>query len=97
MYSLPSAADCKSWIYAARGYLSTTHQKMGYDDGTIYFGKHSRRLTGKIYYKADEIKAHGIEIYNVDAIKDCLCYVHNKIRVEFTVRRKWLCEKVSRW
>jgi II/X family phage/plasmid replication protein len=63
--------------------------------GTLYFGKHSRRWSLKVYSKAVELESghrgHGLSA-DLPMIDDLLKWVDNKLRFEVVLRRMELVE-----
>ena len=59
-------------------------------NGTLYFGKHSRRWTLKCYAKGDEIEAKGHELKPGVALPEMIAWADNKLRVEVVMRSQEL-------
>ncbi len=90
--SYQSAAD---WLHSAKGYFSTSHQKISVEDEGVYFGKHSRRRSGKIYHKGSEIlkPKHGPSLSISEKHRELLKqWASDKIRIEFCLRSNYLNE-----
>lgn len=91
MFELPSRAACRAWIKAAESTAHMAHRGRGTltREGTLYFGKASRRSMLKIYVKGDEIEAQG-KGHKLPAdlpFRDALCtWADNKLRVELQLR-----------
>lgn len=89
-FSLGSRLKAKDWIFACKSYLSSTHQETSFDSGTCYIGKHSKRLTTKLYYKGDEFIKHPCFVEDENKYEILKTWSLDKIRIEFTLRGKWL-------
>jgi len=83
--------DVSSWLRSASPLLVKTRQNISVEDGTIYIGKRSKRLSCKIYNKWKECKAH-ILPFNRDYNNALLGWVKNKLRMEFVCRSAWLLD-----
>lgn len=94
MFDVGTRTDAKNWIRAARRFLSTNFQDISIEENTLYIGKRSRRLTVKIYYKGDEVKKHSFTVGNRDLDHALMNWSSGKIRVEITLRKKYLEEKI---
>lgn len=65
-----------------RGRGSLTHE------GTCYFGKHSRRISAKLYAKGLELKRHPLPAG--DQFDRVLEHARGLLRIEWTLRALWL-------
>lgn len=87
MYELPSLAAVRSWLKAAESSAYLRHRGRGTltREGTLYFGKGSRRSMLKIYCKGDELAAHKLpeKLPYREAVET---WAQNKLRVELQLR-----------
>jgi II/X family phage/plasmid replication protein len=85
-YIMDSAADVGGWLRAASQYMTGKNQKVD-NEKTLYVGKHSRRVSIKVYEKASEMVAHRKTFNLSDEIFDRLHLVASKLlRFEVTLR-----------
>lgn len=94
MFHVGSRTDAKQWLSASRRYLSTNNQSIDLSENTWYIGKHSRRLTIKGYYKPDEVEKHKQTTGNIALDKALQGWSSGKVRIEITLRRKYLEDKI---
>lgn len=106
MFELPSRASCRAWIKAAESTAHMAHRGRGTltREGTLYFGKTSRRSMLKIYVKGDELEAQGKGHKLPDELpfRESLSrWADNKLRVELQLRSLTLVDldlqHVFRW
>jgi II/X family phage/plasmid replication protein len=86
-YGLGSRDEVRSWLRAAEdaAYLRYRGRGTLTKEGTLYFGKHSRRWSLKMYCKGDELDAHSLPVELPCRV--CLgSWAHDKLRVELTLR-----------
>lgn len=75
-----------------RGHLKHRGRGSMSREGTVYWGKHSRRLAGKAYAKGQEIKDHKlpVDLANRDELIEL---AQGLVRVEWTFRSMWLKDR----
>lgn len=85
-YALSSRSQVRAWIRAAENAAYLKHRGRGTltRESTLYFGKHSRRWSLKIYSKGDEIEAHPIPV--MDFQDSLIKWADDKLRVEIVLR-----------
>ncbi|EFO3893049.1 Replication-associated protein G2P [Escherichia coli] len=88
MFELGSLDNVRNWLYAAEFKARTRHGRATGKGGTVYFGQHSRRWSGKGYSKYDEHmsgkKGHQIPAEFVYA--GLLDWTKDKLRLELVLR-----------
>ena len=92
-YSLKSCLDVRSFLRSAERAAYLRHRGRGtlQNEGTLYFGKHSRRWSIKMYSKGDEIQVKGHELASAIEYRDKLLqWAEGKLRVELVMRSKEL-------
>jgi II/X family phage/plasmid replication protein len=87
-FHLESLASVLAWLRAAEQTAYLAHRGRGQltKGSTLYFGKHSRRWSLKLYAKGEEIRKQG---HGQDAILDlphALQWADKTLRVELTLR-----------
>ena len=86
-YMLSSLADVKAWLRAAEKHSYMKHRGRGLmQNGTLYFGKNSRRWSLKCYSKGDEIKAKGHELPLALQTEELESFADKLLRVEVVIR-----------
>ena len=88
-YSLKSCSDVKSFLRSAERAAYLRHRGRGtlQNEGTLYFGKHSRRWSIKMYSKGDEIQVKGRELsLEIEQRVELLQWAKGKLRVELVMR-----------
>ncbi len=88
MLSMGSQADVQAFLYSAERTAHMRYKGQGImTKGTLYFGKHSRRESLKMYSKATEIKAKGHELpLELQALPAIYSWVDDKLRLEACTR-----------
>lgn len=89
-----SAPRALSAIRALSEFGHMRHRGRGslFSDGTVYFGKGSRRVSAKLYAKGPELAKHSLP----DALRDrerIESFAAGLVRAEFTLRSMWLRDK----
>jgi len=102
MWELPRRVDVRSWLRSAEMQAKSRHGRPIMTNGTLYFGKNSRRWAIKFYSKGDEIAAKGHQLsYEIDERDKLIDLADNKLRGELTLRSIQLKEKqlniASQW
>jgi|HigsolmetaGSP11D_1036233.scaffolds.fasta_scaffold10507_2 II/X family phage/plasmid replication protein len=94
-YELRNRADCLAWIRSAEHSAHMRHRGKGQitKGNTLYFGKHSRRWSLKVYSKGQEIVAPGHELPEGIATPAVLAWADNKLRFEAVLRKMWLTDR----
>lgn len=95
MLAMGTQADVQAFLYSAERTAHMRYKGQGVmTKGTLYFGKHSRRETLKMYSKATEITAKGHKLpstlQQLPAIHD---WVADKLRLEVCTRSMELKER----
>lgn len=95
MLAMGTQADVQAFLYSAERTAHMRYKGQGImTKGTLYFGKHSRRETLKMYSKATEITAKGHKLpstlQQLPAIHD---WVADKLRLEVCTRSMELKER----
>ncbi|MFZ2538986.1 MAG: phage/plasmid replication protein, II/X family [Oscillospiraceae bacterium] len=94
MWELPRRGDVNAWLRAAEMQSKSRHGRPITTGGTLYFGKNSRRWSGKFYAKGDEIAAKGHKLpIDIEQRDNLIDYADNKLRGELTLRAIQLKEK----
>jgi II/X family phage/plasmid replication protein len=104
MYSLGARSSVRAAIRALSDRARFKHRGRGQltREGTLYFGKHSRRWGAKFYAKGDEIESKGHRIPS-ELMHACelAAWADDKLRIEFVIRGKELkqreLDRVSAW
>lgn len=88
MVDLGNNANVESFLYSAERLAHMRYKGQGImTKGTLYFGKHSRRNSLKMYNKAKEIRAKGHELpLELQALPEIYKWVDSKLRIEATTR-----------
>lgn len=88
MVELGRLADVRSALYAFERLAFMRYKGKGImSDGTLYFGKHSRRQSLKMYAKGDEIRAKGHELPNeLTVLPELYKWADSKLRLEAVTR-----------
>lgn len=87
-YELRNRADVRAWIRSAEHSAHLRHRGKGQltKNGTLYFGKHSRRWSLKCYSKGDEIEAPGHTLATSLDDPRLAQWADNKLRIEVVMR-----------
>ena len=101
MLQLDSRASVRAWIRAAERSAYLKHRGRGSltKNGTLYYGKHSRRWALKFYSKGDELEAgkdHGLS-EELERRDDLLLYADRALRCEAVLRGMELRRRNLRW
>lgn len=102
-YRLANTAQARAWLAGAVEQASLRHRGRGViSEGTLYFGKHSRRWAHKFYVKADELKDHPLAAAFDDSERELLLsWVEGVLRSELVMRslelKKLGLDKVGNW
>ena len=101
MLQLDSRGSVRAWIRAAEHSAYLKHRGRGSltKNGTLYYGKHSRRWSLKFYSKGDELEAgkdHGLS-EKLEHRSDLLNYADRALRCELTLRGMELKRRGLRW
>lgn len=92
MYHLRDALEVNSWLRSAEFSANTRHSGRGQmSNGTLYFGKQSRRWSLKFYHKGQEVKDN--KKHQRDLPTELLLFADKSLRSEVTLRGKEL-EKI---
>lgn len=101
MFHLNNRSDVRSWLRAASETAHLKHRGRGSltKNGTLYFGKHSRRWSLKFYCKGDELEAgkdHGLpdDILKKDGL---LAFADRALRSEVVMRSMELKRRNLNW
>jgi II/X family phage/plasmid replication protein len=88
MISLGTQADVKAFLYSAERTAHMRYKGQGIMTGnTLYFGKHSRRESLKMYSKLVEISAKGHQLpLKLQALPELYKWVDDKLRLEVCTR-----------
>lgn len=88
MLDVGSNADVEAFLYSAERTAHMRYKGQGImTKGTLYFGKHSRRESLKLYNKLNEIKAKGHELpMQLRGMPELYKWTTGKIRLEATTR-----------
>lgn len=88
MISLGSNADVEAFLYSAERTAHMRYKGQGImTKGTLYFGKHSRRESLKMYNKLTEIKAKGHELpRELQSLPELYKWTTGKLRLEVVTR-----------
>lgn len=101
MLQLDSRGSVRAWLRAAEqsAYLKQRGRGTLTKNGTLYFGKHSRRWALKFYSKGDELEAgkgHGLSD-QLERCEDLLSYADRALRCELVMRGMELRRRGLRW
>ncbi len=102
-YHLNNLPDVLSWLRAAEQSARLTHRGRGQlcEGTTLYFGKHSRRWSLKLYAKGEEIRAKGHRQEIILQLPHALAWADKTLRAELVLRsmelRRLDLDKVSAW
>lgn len=96
-YRFPTQAQARAWLRDVASTARTRHGAAMCKEGTVYYGKQSRRWSWKVYSKADEISAsgrmHRIARSVLGADKSALeDWAQGVVRFELTLRGMELAE-----
>lgn len=95
MYQLPSLRDVKSWLRAAQYKSKTRHGRPSSNQGSLVWGKGSKRWSMVAYSKGEEITAGGSHALPESLLGTPLPdFAQNKLRLELRLRTKEL-EKLN--
>lgn len=88
MVELGRLPDVKSFLYAAERLAYMRYKGKGImTDGTLYFGKNSRRESLKMYAKGEEIRAKGHELpIQLQVLPELYAWADSKLRIEVVTR-----------
>lgn len=88
MISLGSKSDVQAFLYSAERTAHMRYKGQGImTKGTLYFGKHSRRESLKMYAKGVEIRAKGHELPgSLQNLKELYDWADDKLRLEACTR-----------
>jgi II/X family phage/plasmid replication protein len=94
MISLGSQADVQAFLYSAERTAHMRYKGQGImTKGTLYFGKHSRRESLKMYSKYNEIMAKGHELpKELQELPELYTWAKDKLRIEACTRSMQLKE-----
>jgi II/X family phage/plasmid replication protein len=94
MYDVGSPERVKDWLASASQVAHSRYQSAGNDHGsTLYVGKHSRRVSLKIYDKLSEVqvRGHGLPLdMPGEWYRNLMSWASGKLRVEAVLRHMWL-------
>jgi II/X family phage/plasmid replication protein len=102
-FHLNGRADVLSWLRAADQSARLTHRGRGQlcEGTTLYFGKHSRRWSLKLYSKGEEIRAKGHRQEIILALPHATAWADSSLRAELVLRsmelRRLDLDMVSAW
>ena len=100
-YRFPTQSEAREWLRDVAATAKSRHGHATLSQGTVYFGKHSRRWSLKVYAKADEImakgKTHRISAKVMRSLSPRECVLHEwaqgVLRFELVLRgmelKKW--------
>lgn len=90
MYDLDNCQRVMSWLRAASDSASMKYRGRGHFSGTtLYWGKHSRRWSLKMYPKGEELKAHAPKKFISDHpnnLQSVTNFADRALRVELVLR-----------
>jgi II/X family phage/plasmid replication protein len=88
MIALGSKADVQAFLYSAERTAHMRYKGQGImTKGTLYFGKHSRRESLKMYAKGVEIRAKGHELpKGLNDLQELYNWADDKLRLEACTR-----------
>lgn len=101
MFHLDSRSSVRAWIRAADQSAYMKHRGRGTltKNGTLYFGKHSRRWSMKFYAKGDELQAgkdHGLAS-DIPEHDKLMAFADRALRNELVLRSMELKRRGLRW
>jgi II/X family phage/plasmid replication protein len=87
-FHLNSLGECLAWLRQAEQTAHLSHRGRGQlvKGSTLYFGKHSRRWSLKIYAKGQEILAKGHGQEAIEGLPSCLDWANRSLRCELVLR-----------
>lgn len=86
-YRFPTEAEAKAWIRGVASVSRSRHGASLMKGDTVYFGKHSRRWSFKVYPKQQEVIAHPPRKGPAqDRLGDLLSWCQGVVRFELTLR-----------
>lgn len=86
-YQLRNRSDVRAWIRAANNTAHMRHRGKGLmEEGTLYFGKHSRRWAVKFYSKGQELDAPGHTLPASLDLPHLKAWANDKLRCEAVFR-----------
>lgn len=87
-FHLGSLGEVLAWLRAAEQTAHLSHRGRGQltKGSTLYFGKHSRRWSLKLYAKGQEIRAKGHEQDAVLSLPSAVEWANRTLRVELVLR-----------
>lgn len=87
-FHLPSRADVLAWLRAAEQTAHLSHRGRGQltKGSTLYFGKHSRRWSLKLYSKGEELEAKDHRQDSVMDLPHARAWADRSLRAELTLR-----------
>jgi len=103
MLSLGNNSDVEAFLYSAERTAHMKYKGQGQmTKGTLYFGKHSRRESLKMYNKLKEITAKGHKLpLELSELPELIKWVTGMLRIEAVTRRMQLkelnLERANRW
>jgi len=103
MFALDRPSHVRAWLRAAEHSAYLKHRGKGTltRDGTLYFGKHSRRWAAKFYAKGDELDAgkdHALpKTIEAEDAAWLSAWAGDKLRFEVVLRAMELKERGLRW
>ena len=103
MFALGRPSHVRAWLRAAEHSAYLRHRGKGTltKDGTLYFGKHSRRWAAKFYAKGDELDAgkdHALpKTIEVEDATWLSAWAADKLRFEVVLRAMELKDRGLRW
>lgn len=101
MFCLNNRSDVRSWLRVASETAYLKHRGRGSltKNGTLYFGKHSRRWSLKFYCKGDELEAgkdHGLPT-DIPERAGLLAFADRALRSEVVIRSMELKRRKLNW
>lgn len=88
-YHLENARQVNNWLRSAEFSANLRHRGKGnFTNGTLYFGKHSRRWSLKFYHKGQEVKDN--KKHHIPLPDEILLFAEKSLRCELTLRAKEL-------
>lgn len=87
-FTLNSRFDVNAWLRSAEQSAYMRHRGKGtlVQNGTLYFGQHSRRWSLKCYSKGDEIEVPGHQLPLQLQVPGLIFYADTALRVELVLR-----------
>lgn len=102
-FHLANLSDVLAWLRAAEQTAHLAHRGRGQlcKGSTLYFGKHSRRWSLKLYAKGQEIRDKGHEQQMILQLPHALAWADRTLRAELVIRsmelRRLGLDVVSAW